>query len=124
MSSENIKLKILGVVSNNLINKYKNILCYKNDGSDVLLFCDYSNFDISVGHIFDTIMDLKNGQIFHNKIRLKCVSQEFNLPFDSIPKGHKTICNFQFIDRNAERIILELPHISNWYESERAIEFS
>lgn len=124
MIVEEANLKIRGAVSKHLLGRYHRLVNYRESTHDVVLFCDYSSFDIPLGYTFNRIEDLKNGNKVYSKIILKGVSQEFGISFDLIPKGYKTICNFQFIESDVPEIIDNLPLIADWYESENILLFT
>lgn len=124
MNSEKITLKILGSANTNVIEKYTNILNYKENDMQVILFCDYSTYDIPKGYIFNHLMDPLSQNNISCKAKLKDISQEFGIPFDSVPKGYKTICNFKFSGINIPKMIMELPIINDWYESNESLIFS
>ena len=92
---EDIKVKVLGRLSNKVLGLYKGVLDVKEN--DVVLFCDYSEFDIPVGYCFTRVVKSDN-TILNCKVLLKKVSQQFLKPFDEIPHGWKTICKFEFVD--------------------------
>lgn len=124
MGKKGLELKILGRVSKDLVLKYKNVLNYSDRNlNEVILFCDYSNFNIPVGHIFDEIGDKNGVVLFFGKIVLRKVSQEFALSYGLIPKGHKSICEFEFIESNLPEAINDLSVITDWYESKRFLIF-
>lgn len=111
-------LRILGKFPLELLEKYKEVLnCYSMKSSEVILFCDYSEYDIPIGHIFNNIEDVQNKRLFSGAIMLKTVSQEFALQFDLIPKGYKTICKFEFLESNIPEAINNLPVLYGWHES-------
>ncbi|QJB35666.1 hypothetical protein HF329_31985 [Chitinophaga oryzae] len=107
-------LKILGRASDSIRAKYMQV--FNIDKNDVLLFCDFSEFDIPLGTVFTVIEDMEGSKYTVEEAVLKSVSQGFFLPFDMVPRGHKTICLFSFLAGPPE-IIQRLPVISDWYES-------
>lgn len=108
------KLKLLGRASNSVQAKY--MQKFEMHENDVLFFCDFSEFDISLGTVFTTVEDMEGSEYFIGKAVLKSVSQGFFLPFDMIPKGHKTICVFDFLS-DPPAVIQRLAVIDDWYES-------
>jgi hypothetical protein len=121
---EQLSLRIRGILSEDLLGIYSKLVGYKKGMLQIVLFCDYSDFDIPIGYTFSQIVDLRNGSKTSSMIQLKGVSQQFGFVFDSVPKGHKTICNFEFIQSPMPEIIKSLPRISNWHESKNILLFT
>ena len=120
----NIELKVVGILSKKLFLSFGKVLdANKLENNEIILFCDYSSFDIPVGYIFNTIMDSSGSKCFSGNILLRNVSQAFALEFDSIPKGHKTICKFQFAEGIPE-VVKKMSVIDDWYESDMYMIFS
>ncbi|MFY0256492.1 hypothetical protein ACDQ55_21365 [Chitinophaga sp. 30R24] len=117
---EDIKVKVLGRLSNKMFNLYKDVLDVKEN--DVVFFCDYSEFDIPVGYCFTGVVKSDN-TILGCKIRLKSVSQQFLKLFDEIPHGWKTIGNFEFIDGIIPDEVQMLPLLDDWIYSEKYLLF-
>ncbi len=124
MIVEKTYLKICGAISIELLDVYSNLVNYKKNMAQVVLFCNYSNFEIPIGHIFDQLEDLRNGAKMSIKAKLNGVSQEFGLAFDSVPKGYKTICNFEFLNSSIPEVVNTLPRINNWYDSDNLLIFT
>ncbi|MGN6402137.1 MAG: hypothetical protein ACTHMD_16885 [Flavisolibacter sp.] len=121
---QDIKLDIVGVLSEEKNDEFKNPLQLPVKDDEVVLFCDYSNFDIPIGYKFCKIEDRRTGQIYHETVlHLKNVTQEFASVFDKVPKGFKTICKFKITGAKPE-LIFKLPHITDWYESESSLQLS
>lgn len=116
-----VSVKVVGIVSANLIIKFKSALSIPDGvkSNEIILFCDYSEFDIPIGYLFRKI-NVSNSYLDCN-IFLKQVTQEFGVPYDSIPKGHKTICKFDLINHVIPDFQNILPVINDWYESEHYI---
>lgn len=111
-------LKILGRASKKIVNTYTSILNYTpTDESEMLLFFDFSEDNVAVGHEFYVIENMKNEILFSGLIKLISVSQEFGKPFDSIPAGWKTICKIKFIGKKVPSVVLDLPPVNDWFES-------
>jgi hypothetical protein len=109
-----MNLKAIGKISNELASKYVEIFGVINAKDEAVLFCDYCEFDIPLNHIFYSVRD-RNEKLYNTSgIILKAISQEFALPYDYIPKGHKTVCKFKCTDQIASALIEELPTIQNW----------
>ncbi|MGG9961413.1 hypothetical protein [Ferruginibacter sp. SUN106] len=107
-------LIILGQASVSFLKEWDSAF---STGSDIkkahVFFCDYSNCDIPVGHVFDTIQ-IDNIIVADCQIILKRVSQQFLKPFDYIPEGWQTICEFEFIGKVPEIIAASFPIIESW----------
>ncbi|MFT4155700.1 hypothetical protein [Parafilimonas sp.] len=117
------KLKIVGIASDDLMRKHKIFYSKAITPNEILLFCDYSSIDIPIGYEFNFIENSDWTVLFSGTIRLKEITQEFMLPYDQIPKGHKSICKFEFINTNVPKLLLDLPTISDWYESSQYLYF-
>ena len=115
-----MKIKVLGRLSIEMLNLYKDVLDVKE--SDVILFCDYSEFDIPVGYGFSQIIT-KGNTILSCKVLLKGVSQQFLKPFDEIPYGWKTISKFEFVNGIIPDEIQMLPLLDDWIYTEKYLVF-
>jgi hypothetical protein len=92
--------------------------------NQVILVCDYSEFDIPVNHIFSGITDKqKDASVLNCQIILKSVSQQMFKPFDEIPHGWKTICKFEFVNGLIPDIIYDLPEVRGWTNLDRYLYF-
>jgi uncharacterized protein VirK/YbjX len=120
---ERVKLNIRGILKEKLIKNYSDVLNYERSHNEKILFCDYSDYDIPLHHTFTSVKIIKSQRLFDTIIRLKSVTQEYGQPFDLIPKGHKTICNFIFLNENFENVMEYLPIVADWYDSENILEF-
>lgn len=92
--------------------------------NQAVVFCDYSNYEFPVGFIFKTVENSFKSIFCETQIVLKAVSQEFAVPYDEIPKGHKTICKFELLVNHASEIIGNLPLVNKWYDSDDYLLFS
>jgi len=108
------KLKILGRASDSVRALYSVRLGIGE--REVLLFCDFSEFDIPIGTVFTIVKDMEGDEHLIGEVTLKSVSQGFLLPFDMIPKGHNTLCAFDF-GKEQPGIVQRLSVIGDWYES-------
>ncbi|MGF6848149.1 hypothetical protein QFZ51_003384 [Chitinophaga sp. W3I9] len=61
---------------------------------------------------------MNGDDISSEKIVLEKVSQGYIMPFDMIPRGHKTICKFSLSGSSMETLRSILPIINDWYESD------
>lgn len=114
-----MKLRVVGRLDDELIKKYEKVLeCHNSKKKlQIILFCDFSEFNIPIGHNFKTIENMKGETIFISDIILKKVSQQFILPFDFVPHGWETICKFQLLEKSIEKLLEQLPTIKDWSES-------
>src|SRR5688572_32402570 len=93
-----IELKILGKAEKNVCELFSEVMSdNRNLENEIILFCDYSGFDIPVGYVFKKIIDANSNE-FSGELILKSVSQQFARPFDMVPMGWKTICKFEIKD--------------------------
>jgi len=115
---QTIELKVVGKLSKKLFDKFNDSLITKGlEFNELILFCDYSDFDIPIGHCFQSVREPDKQSPFYCNIILKKISEEFGISLELIPKGYKTICKFKFIDKNIPEIIKNIPEIIDWYES-------
>jgi len=117
---KDIKVKVLGRLSSRLYNLYKEVMNIRE--GDVLLFCDYSEFDIPVGYSFTQVLKRDNTAI-SCKVLLRGVSQQFLKPFDEIPHGWKTVCRFEFVDGYVPDEIDMLPLLETWVDTGNYLVF-
>ncbi len=120
MKNDNkISLQIDGVFSENNNKMIANGFKRKDFNHDIVIFfCSFSQFDIELGSVFYHISNLDKELInIPCKLKLVDVTQQFGLPFDKVPEGHKTICKFCCLDNKTPKIIGEIPIVNNWYES-------
>jgi hypothetical protein len=117
MESNIMELRVVGRLTKDLINKYKDILEYfsNNNASEIILFCDFSEFEINKNYLFNNIR--VNENIIACPLLLKSISQEYMLPFESIPIGWKTVCKFEILEADNIKLINSLPEINEWSES-------
>ena len=117
-------IKVVGILTKNAVYKLSNIFKKINAQNELVLFCMYSEFDIPTGHIFNEIISTDTTtDNYKSRIKLKKVSQEFGIEYDQIPKGHKTICQFEFLDGSIPDIIYQLPTIDGWFQSDKSLIF-
>ncbi|WP_423735439.1 hypothetical protein [Chitinophaga caseinilytica] len=84
---------------------------------EIVLFCSFSEYDIPVGYVFNTITDAGSRILVTDTITLKGVTQQFWKPFDSIPKGWKTIARFSF-QHGVPDAISAMPQLESWYAND------
>lgn len=105
-----------GVVSQMTRDKLSNKLNHDfKDNGTVFLFCDYSMFEIPLGRVFNYIIECNStNRIIKAKLELVYITQEFFQPYDFIPVGHKTICQFNLNQKAYKFISEKLPVIDTW----------
>jgi hypothetical protein len=114
MKNNNLLIVIQGKASDDLIKKWCSSFKKTLEKNNLLLFCDYSEYEIPKGHNFVSLQ--RNGvDIFSGTITLKGVTQEFFKPFDCIPKGWKTISEFEFHNEISEVLKMSIPEIADWF---------
>ena len=114
-SLEEKRVKVVGIASNKVLSLFKSVLDIKDN--DIALFCSFSEFDIPIGYEFNFIEDMNGDDISSGKVILEKVSQGYIMPFDMIPRGHKTVCKFSLPSCCVESLHSSLPIINDWYES-------
>ena len=80
----------------------------------VSVFCDFSLFDIPVGHIFSQVLNSGQNRVYSGSIVLQSVTQQFAKPFDEVPKGWRTICTFSYDDSGNEKPFDTLDITETW----------
>jgi hypothetical protein len=111
-------IKVVGILPEHLYNKFSSIFDPWDKKKAMILFCDYSEYDILAEHIFNEIIAREKApNSIVSKILLKKISQEFFRKYDMIPKGHKTICLFEFLDGQIPEIIYKLPVMDGWHQT-------
>jgi hypothetical protein len=111
---QDVKIKVIGKLKENLKVNFTEVLDLNNlRSNELVLFCDYSEFDIPIGYCFTEIIG-QNSNEFGMKIILRNVSQQLLFPFEEIPHGWKTICKFEFIDGFIPDEVLDLPVLTGW----------
>jgi len=117
-----VRIRIEGIASSMVLNKYKHFFIMNEN--EIVLLCNFSEFDIPIGHVFTIIEDNNGNEYFVGSIILEKVTQGFGVPFNMIPQGHKTICKFSFNNYKVPEIIKKrLPVVNNWHESNDFIVF-
>jgi hypothetical protein len=118
-------IKILGIASQSIIKDFAKVLNITNKQNEIVVFCDYSEYEIPLDTTFNIIKDpIHDLSIEDQNFTLKNVTQQYHKPFTSIPKGHKTICRFEFNSGRVPPIVLNLPIIRDWYGSRQFLIFS
>jgi len=123
MMTEKIRLKVVGILKQELYPRYSKIFGSTQLGkNDLIIFCDYTSFNISLEHIF-TQLETSKGATIQGQIIFKYATNDFLIPLESIPSGFKTICKFEIYSETQLSIVKQLPFISNWYESNEYLFF-
>lgn len=110
-----VKIDILGMLrSGEVFEKFSKILSLDISSKQVLLFCDFSEFNIPIGQEFNLMKDIKNDIVFKGKFILKGISQQFEKQFDEIPIGWQTICKFEIIEGDFTKFLNYVPASDDW----------
>ncbi|HEV3413398.1 MAG TPA: hypothetical protein VG101_13030 [Puia sp.] len=116
-----IFVRVYGIASKSverlIVNAMKN---WPMNSKNLILFVDYSDFDISIGTEFTIFAEDIHGNKLHAiNGKLIQVTQSWCKPFDQIPKGHKTVCEIEFDEQSANLIRSKLPTVESWSTPER-----
>lgn len=107
-------IKIIGRLSRGIpLDDYSKILSLDASKQEVILFCDFSEFDIPINQEFTTIRDTQERIIFIGKVILKKVSQQFTKEFEMIPRGWQTICKFEIVCGDFINLVKIIPLLNN-----------
>jgi hypothetical protein len=114
-------VRVYGIASKSvkglIVNAMKN---WPMNSRNLILFVDYSDFDISIGTEFTLFAEDIHGNKLHAiSGKLVQVTQSWCKPFDQIPKGHKTVCEIEFDEQSANLIRSKLPTVGSWSTPER-----
>lgn len=90
----------------------------------LLVFCDYAEDDVVVGHTFNRILNEEQTVLYNGSIILRRVSQQFCEPFDAVPHGWKTICLFEFKEGTIPAAMYYLNYVDTWFASKACIIFT
>jgi len=123
MERDKVSLQIVGVISEDLLKRFASIVNYKENKNQVVLFCRYSESNIPIGFIFRKIQDVDSGEIFAIEATLKGISQQLRIPWEEVPMGWKTICNFEF-KNNIPKVVSELKRLNDWFDYDKILVFS
>jgi len=116
-------LLILGIVSENTMMRISK--GFKKDLDaycTINLFCSYSEYDIPINAEFNCLINLQTQSAIAIKTTLADITQGWGLPFDFIPKGHKTISRFIVSKFDLKVIEREIPIIDLWESSDNKFE--
>ena len=108
-------LVLQGRVSKKIQNKLSKTIQRNFDATGtIFLFCDYSSFEVPLGKVFNYIINNSEKEVLETGMELIYITQEFLRPYDSVPIGHKTICQFK-VDRKTSIYITEkFPILDTW----------
>ena len=70
-------------------------------------FCAYAAYEIPMGTRFDHLTIAGINITFEIDALLVNVTQNWALPFDYVPYGHKTICTFLFPDTEQMNMVID-----------------
>jgi hypothetical protein len=119
---EPIQLKVLGRFPGEYFEKFSGVLYPVKPASEIILFCDYSSFEIPIGFSFNEVEDADKNK-FSGIIVLKTVTQASALHFDGVPIGHKTICKFDVNEPALFNVLDKMKMIKSWYGSDEFLIF-
>lgn len=119
------QLKVWGLLLKKSVPLFDKILRINENNFEIAAFCDFSEFDIHLNYNFQKISTHEGNTIYNGRYILKKVTQDFLIEYDSIPKGHKSICKFQFVDKDGFDLIKStIPEISDRDNSDSYFIFS
>ncbi len=111
-------VRIHGLVSYTSMEKlYSKLGIKKSSGNELLIFLDYSYFDIPMEFNFSYLLEISTTQISFPIIKgvIKYVTQQWGLPFSKgIPSGHTTICSIEFDAASIELLQSKIPVVDSW----------
>jgi hypothetical protein len=108
-----MKIRVFGIVIDVIEKQIVEALKLTKQKNSLLFFCDYSDHDFEIGHEFSSISE--NDQIIYSGlIKLKTVTQQYFKPFEIIPSGWKTICEFEFEESIPSIIRAKIPILESW----------
>lgn len=90
-----------------------------NRTSTLDFFCLYSEYEILVGSTFKTFRSFKTDLSIKVNAKLIDVTQQWGLPYDRIPLGHRTLARIEFEDEESVFAIKrEMPVIYRWEDGD------
>jgi len=111
-------VRIQGLVSQSSMKKiYEKLRIKEPSGNELLIFLDYSYFDVPIGFNFSYLLEASNTKVVFplNKGEIKYVTQQWGLPFaDGIPSGHTTICSIEFDPQSVNLLRSKIPIVDTW----------
>lgn len=124
MLVDRVILKVVGLASEKLCRDIALLSGIAALEDRIVVFCDYSEYDVQSGYTFSYILDNKMNLLYNRSFRLEFISQQLLKPMEYIPKGWKTLCLFHFMDGEAPEVIYKLPLVEGWYQAEQFLYFS
>jgi hypothetical protein len=119
--SEKKKLHLLGRTPSPMIKKVSPHTSQKKNCE--WFFVDYASDNFKLDETFDIFLsdgNLGNNWNHEYKIKLIRIIDEFGREQDSIPRGYKTVCRFEF-SPHVPSIIKKIPLRFGWEDSENGI---
>lgn len=109
-------VRVEGIVSKSveklLISSLGKWPIYSNS---LILFFNYSDFDIPMGAKFLYLVDNESKEIMYPILgEIIQITQSFLKPFDEIPHGHKTICEIKLDEDSLKLLRSKLPVVDAW----------
>jgi len=109
-------VRVEGIVSKSveklLISSLGKWPIYSNS---LILFFNYSDFDIPMGAKFLYLVDNESREIMYPiQGEIVQITQSFLKPFDEIPHGHKTICEIKLDEDSLKLLRSKLPVVDAW----------
>lgn len=89
----------------------------KNSKEYIILFINYSNYDVPAGIVLN-MFHLPDGRTICENLTIKSVNLGFGPAQKEIPKGYRSLILCNGRDYAIERIKAELPSINDWFENE------
>ncbi len=91
-----------------------------NTSNSTWFFVGYSESEVFKGAKFSKVFDNEKNFICEVDAEIINITQEFNVQWESIPKGWKTICEIKF-EHNFLKIKEYLEETNNWFASGKSI---
>jgi len=114
------KIVLLGIISE---DRYELVLkgFQRNFDSErtLVFFSPYSEYEIPVGARFSRFVNNKSNKTIRISSKLIDITQQWGLPFNSIPMGHKTIIRVEFDKEYIDYIKTQIPTIKSWEDSDK-----
>ncbi|GAL85786.1 hypothetical protein MYP_3015 [Sporocytophaga myxococcoides] len=85
-----------------------------------MVFVCYSEYEVFIGAKFGTVFNNDKNFICGVDAEIINITQEFNVKWESIPKGWKSICEIRF-ERNFFKIKEFLDETDEWFVSGKSI---
>jgi hypothetical protein len=110
-----IKILILGSLEEGSnYSEFSNLLSLNISQQEVLLFCDYSEYNIPIGQEFNILKDRFEKDVFRGRVILKGVTQQFKILFDEIPYGWQTLSKFEIVEGDFSGFKRIIGKTKNW----------